>query len=200
MYLFMDVLFNQPRNAGSSTSLTTSIALVLNFPHPPSTLTNFLFMLFCFCSLSLWNGVYSQSVFSIPFTLRSGDFANSVSLQCFLRAWNGSLVDDFQFSFTCPLWSPFSTSDFLPGFLKVLSVRNGHLQYIIALVIRWSILDILLLLLGSSLLVISIGLNHLDFLMDRSIGSIKLCCLKGCRNGIQNRQINSTGKRKSLLE
>ena len=31
MYLFMDVLFNQPRNAGSSTSLTTSIALVLNF-------------------------------------------------------------------------------------------------------------------------------------------------------------------------
>ena len=31
MYLFMDVLLNQPRNAGSSTSLTTSFALVLNF-------------------------------------------------------------------------------------------------------------------------------------------------------------------------
>ena len=31
MYLFMDVLFNQPRNIGSSTSLTTSIALVLKF-------------------------------------------------------------------------------------------------------------------------------------------------------------------------
>ena len=30
MFLFMDVLFNQPRNAGSSTSLATSIALVLN--------------------------------------------------------------------------------------------------------------------------------------------------------------------------
>ena len=65
----------------------------------------------------------------------------------------------------------------------------------LALVIRWSLFDILLLLLGSSLLVISIGLNHLDFLMDRSIGSIKLCCLKGCRNSIQNRQINSTRKK-----
>jgi len=28
-----------------------------------------------------------------------------------------------------------------------------------------------------------------------SIGSIKLCRLKGCRNSIQNRQINSTGKK-----
>ena len=51
MYLFMDVLFNQPRNAGSSTSLTTSFALVLNFPHPPSTLTTFLFILYFICSI-----------------------------------------------------------------------------------------------------------------------------------------------------
>ena len=39
MYLFMDVLINQPRNAGSSASLTTSFAYGShNFSHPPSTL------------------------------------------------------------------------------------------------------------------------------------------------------------------
>ena len=38
MYLFMDVLINQPRNAGSSTSLTTSFAYGNHkFSHPPST-------------------------------------------------------------------------------------------------------------------------------------------------------------------
>ena len=39
MYLFMDVLINQPRNAGSSASLTTSFAYGNQiFSHPPSTL------------------------------------------------------------------------------------------------------------------------------------------------------------------
>ena len=47
----MDVLFNQPRNAGSSTSLTTSFALVLNFPHPPSTLTTLSFMFVFYLAL-----------------------------------------------------------------------------------------------------------------------------------------------------
>ena len=44
MYLFMDVLINQPRNAGSSTSLTASIALGIKFFLPTLNLKSSCFL------------------------------------------------------------------------------------------------------------------------------------------------------------
>ena len=54
MYLFMDVLINQPRNAGSSTSLTASIALGIKF---------FLLWLHCMSTHFTVNTGFSDSLF-----------------------------------------------------------------------------------------------------------------------------------------
>ena len=128
----MDVLIYQPRNAGSSTSLTTSCAYGNHkFSHPPSTYNIFHsgFNVNLFLSLTINFEIHHQFGFGDR-GLTSFSFTSSLSD----HQW--CIDSSFQFSWYCPAFASNSLSN--SWSLRVVARPNGHLQYFLALGITHS--------------------------------------------------------------
>ena len=86
MYLFMDVLINQPRNAGSSTSLTASIALGIKILSSHPQLSIIIRFGVCMLLFSHWPSsptlttdlAYNWGSFSVSFTSALSDHRWSI--------------------------------------------------------------------------------------------------------------------------